>query len=240
MTDTVNMNDVMTKIAQIRELSSRASTQHEAEVAAGKMAKLLLRYNLTLADIESHVRETNRRVTHEAFSTTTASWKQLLLDAVAQAHLCRCLFHSGGSATVVGHEHNLIVVRETWEWLAVVADNSMRVAREIAKLLGDTRAERHKVRWGNDFKMGFVVGINAAYTQMRREVKEEVTTNEWAIVPVLENEVAVEFKNLFPRTKNKYSSYRPTAAYDLGRDAGSRVNLGGQLGQSRRNPALEG
>lgn len=229
---------VMAKIAQIRALAERGGTRHEAEVAAAKMADLLLRYNLSLADIDAHARESGRRVVHESYETTAALWPQLLLDVIAQAHLCKAIRHGHGRMSVVGHEHNLIVVRETWGWLRAEAARLAPAAWQEAVAAGDGYAATQRARWSNDFKAGFVAGIDAAYRAMQRETRAAVRPSEWSIVPVLEAEVTQRYRELFPQSRERTHTLRGTTAYDRGKAAGRATNLGRQVGGSRSTAAI--
>lgn len=248
-TKDAKLDDVMQRIAKIRALAERAGTQDEAEVAASKMNELLLKYNLTLGDVERHAQATNRTVAHELYKSGQARWKIDLLFVVAKAHMCKGIYHQGGSRrldgkggamTVVGHEHNLIVVRETWHWLMKVCSNLDGPAADLSGIYWQG-GRAAIAAWMRDFRMGFVEGIRVAYEAMREQVKAATDPGEWAIVPVIDQEVMTVYNQLFPRTGTRSgATIRNGDAFGQGKQAGLNTNLSRQVGGSRSNPAIAG
>lgn len=246
----VNLDEIMSRITKIRELATRGGTQHEAEVAAGKMAELLLKYDLTMAEIDAHVESSARSVTEDTFEFRANRWRQDLLYRVAEAHLCRAIRFTGYQAQgkshwcrmmVVGHDHNLIVVRETWEWLQVECLRLCGAAFKAAVDSSDTGALLKPEGWRRGFHYGFVTGIADSYRAMRTRVEAEVTAEQWAMVPVLENEVQLRWDELFPKTGDMGKA-QPVqrSAFDQGREAGRGVNLGRQVAGQGGELALVG
>lgn len=233
-----NLAEVMVKIAHIRELATRGGTRHEAEVAASKMASLLLKHNLTMADIDTHARETGRAVTKDSVTTGRIGWKQMLLYIISKAHMCECINLGNGTMTVVGHEHNLIVARDTFTWLSDIVPDMAETARIVAAGKGDFRTVTDKTKWLNDYKNGFCTGVDDVYRQMRATVRRETSDEQWAIVPVMEQEVAAYYKELFPRTRQSSKKVRLNDAYGSGVRDGRNINLGGQVSGGRGHRAI--
>ena len=246
MTDqTLNLDDIMTRIAKIRTLATRGGTRHEAEVASAKMAELLLRYNLSMADIDTHAQETKRSVVSDAFDFRTSRWQQTLLFVVAEAHLCRALRYTKFEprryhvrVMVVGHDHNLIVVRETWAWLQTEIDRLGKAAVNRAINDGDWMAEENRASWLTAFRRGAVDGIYDSYAAMKRSLRAEVGA-KWALVPILESEVAQVYEGMFPkRGQMPRSPSVDPIAYQEGVAAGRAVNLGRQVRSGAENLEL--
>lgn len=245
MAERVDMADVMSKIAHMREVSEeRGFAPAEVEKAAVKMAEWMLRHNITHADIDRYAKASGRSVVSESYPVVM-SWRQVLLTTVADAHMCKVIKHIGsrnpqqGQMTVIGHEHNLIVVRETWQWLIAEGDRLATEHHRHAKLT-DGRALNQPTKWKTDFKMGFTTGIGRAYRTMQADVRESVGEDQWAIVPLMNAEVERAFDELFPKAKKgRGAKYRPSDSYERGVRAGEQTNLGRQVGGEAR-PAIGG
>ena len=240
-----DLKAVMGKIAKLRELAERGGTVAEAEVASAKMAELLLRHNLSMQDITDYATETGRKVVDDTFDFRANSWRQSLLFTVAEAHLSAAVRIKGFTPrshhcrmVVVGHEHNLIVVRETWEFLQKEVIRLGNAMVKVAAAAGDEMAVRKPGTWLRDFQLGAVMGIDASYAEMRGRVRAEVG-DQWAIVPVIEGEVTRYFEELFPETTNRAQIAKVGVdAFEAGQKAGRGINLDRQLGGTETSAAI--
>ena len=280
MTDTIDFEAITTKLTQIRALAERAGTLAEAEVAAAKLTDLLTRYNLTLADLDAHAEKAGRRVQSEDldYQKSANKWHGSLLHVLARAHMCRAVSHPWkNSVTVVGHAHNLIVVRELYLWLVDEIDRLAKIERDRIKAMPlpeepgprpdyipygkpgyhdykmairdyhererpyrDAARLKHDAanRWSafrHAFRLGAVNGIREALRKAQQQVKDSVTTEQWAIVPVLEKEVAQVYREMFPHTTpGSAPRMSSSGAYSAGRAAGAGINMHRQVGSSGR------
>jgi hypothetical protein len=228
-TDVVKWDDILAKLAGIKALADRGGTLAEAEAAAMMMAKFLFRYNLTLLDVERHVTESGRAVTSEEIVTTTAGWRRFLLNAVAQGHLCRAVCNDG-TTTVVGHAHNLLVVRAMFLWLADEVNRLCELAYRDAVAEGDWGAIYHGRSWKNGFRLGAVVGITRSYQTMLRDAEREATEAEWALIPLMGEEVDTLVGMLFPTLQRLAPPGIGIAGgFAAGEAAGAAINLQRQI-----------
>jgi hypothetical protein len=124
---TINQ-DILEKIAQIKKLADRAGTLGEAEAASAMLSKLLLKHQLELSDLDAIADEERQPVTHERVNIGGKnSWKRDLMYGLAQANLCKSFYYSGTDhMVIVGHAHNMIVVKELYFWLV---DEIYRIAK---------------------------------------------------------------------------------------------------------------
>lgn len=233
---------ILEKIVAIRERTFTANgvSQHEAETAASMLASLMLKHNITMMDLDQYAQNSGRKVVNDRVQTSSAGWSRTLLHFVARAHTCEAVIDSSTHMSIVGHEHNIIAAMETYQWLYGVAQTLSKLGLSNARTLGDARAIRKPTMWTNDFKMGFAHGVEVAFKRMKSQVREEVGEDKWALVPVMEQEVATEFARLFPDTRDTTVRYRQTDAYGLGQKMGSGVNTDRQVGSSRAAGALSG
>jgi hypothetical protein len=245
---TPNLDEIMSKIKKIRELATRGGTQHEAEVASAKMAELMLRYDISTMELDAHAESTDRVVTEDTFDFRANRWRQDLLFKVATAHSCKGIRINGIPPKshwcrfiVVGHDHHLIVVRETWEWLQAEVLQLCAKAFKAAKAAGDWDALHQGESWQRAFHYGAVAGIQESYRAMKAQVKAEVGEERWALVPVMEGEVALRVEELFPTLGNigRTPGLKSASAYDQGKKAGRAINLGKQV-KGGKEAALAG
>lgn len=136
----VDLNSLLALVKKLLRLAAQGSGATEAEAAAAldKANNLLLKANLSLADVELGAAATAQGVTREELKTghddiviTNEDWKIDLLRAVARANLCKVITHRGRdlgraakwktwaetSASVVGLPANRTVVIELFQWL---------------------------------------------------------------------------------------------------------------------------
>lgn len=243
------LTDTLAKIEKIRALAERGGTQAEAEVAAAKMNQLLLKHNLTLMDVEEFATRTNQAVKDEWFEMPgSLLWKSDLLFTVAWSNLCKAVRWGGSRGRkprmhVIGHAHNLVVVREMYEWLFAEASRlsrqELKAAKRDASYFGLPVADS---AWKTAFCVGFVRGINEAFTRVRRELKAETAAEQWAIVPEIEQEVEDRLAILYPKLgtgRRTRINGNAGDAYAKGRAAGAAINIGSrQVGGSAASKAI--
>jgi hypothetical protein len=240
-------DNILKKLSDIRARAERGGTLAEAEVAAAMMNKLLLKHNLTLADVERYAEGTKRVVERDKIPSDTAMWKANLMWTVADAHMCKMVRHPGhrygrgAILEVFGHSHNLIVVRETYLWLLDVINRLADEAHERALENWDYEAEESPRAWKNSFRTGATFGVSAAYRAMRAELKAEVG-NAWALVPVLEAEVQQAMDLAYPKLSSGGKLHIANkSAFSQGKQAGQAINVGSrQVGGRSGAKALAG
>jgi hypothetical protein len=94
-------------------------------------------------------------------------------------------------------------------------------------------AEERWNQFRHAFRLGAVTGIDMALRENAKRIKDETPADQWAIVPVLEAEVAAYYEELFPAdTRTKVRGLRPSSGggYDRGKAAGKSINLSRQVG----------
>jgi hypothetical protein len=238
--DHVNWEDVLTRLAGIKALADRAGTLAEAEAASTKMAALLLRYNLSILDVERHGAANGRTVTKQQMHTTEALWRRLLLRGVAEGHLCQAVHQDGtGKDTLVGHAHNLLVAREMYLWLVDEINRLCVRARREASA-HDELAVTHPRQWNGSFRLGAASAIYDAYQRLLLEAERETDPTAWALVPVAREEVSALVRELFPTIRTATFSIQDANAYEQGRVAGSQIGLQPQVHGVTRPASLPG
>jgi hypothetical protein len=198
------------------------------------MAALLLRYNLSILDVERHGATNGRTVTKQQLHTTEALWRRLLLRGVAEGHLCQAVHQDGtGKDTLVGHAHNLLVAREMYGWLVDEINRLCDRARKEASA-HDELAVTHPRQWNGSFRLGAASAIYDAYQRLLHDAERDTDPAAWALVPAAREEVSALVRELFPTIRTATFSIRDANAYEQGRAAGSAIGLHPQVHGSNR------
>lgn len=243
------LESLLAKLELIRQRTEdRGFTQAEAEAAAEKMNALLLNHNIDMMQLEAFANRTNREVISEKLKADAALWKFALAGIVAEAHLCKAVsrrvtrggggWDGGGRVyTVYGHSHNLIVFRDVYEWLLGVISEATELAHQQAKASENVMiywdARHHARSWKSSYRIGFISGLQAAFARARKTTEENAS--EWALVPVLEQEVEDAVKEKHPILRSVGSlTISHDHAYLEGYLDGDRVNTDRQVRGSER------
>lgn len=270
---TIN-NEILDRLKKIQNLANRAGTLHEAEVASAMLSKLLLQNNISMRDLDDIADQEKKRVTHERFYLNGRNnWRRDLVYRLALANLCRALQYEGRPyMVIIGHDHNLIVVKEMYLWLSEKLPQLAKEAHKAAKLapfptapqpidfgltIDEVRdwnyhseektayskaryqhsiesdswhdARYHGKTWVNSFLVGAVSGVCEKMREERDALKNEVTADQYALVPVIEQEVEDYMNSVFnPKTTGGRRITSP-GAYKAGQAAGRDVNTARQV-----------
>ena len=246
--DDARWNEVMERLTRIRALADRAGTLAEAEAATAALSRLLLRYNLSMTDLDDLQGDTRGGVETEVFEVAnSAGWRHYLLHALAQSHFCRAVRYPGTRrAVLIGHPHNITVVKDLHRWLSVVIDRLAASTweeerdREAARLLLDDESPYHRFAearaalpgkagrrgWTSAFRAGAVDGIWRRLLDEREMLKEETSEEAWAVVPLLDAEVQAFMDEAFGNVGSYQISAGNPVGYQAGRDAGYAINIG--------------
>ncbi len=248
-------DELLARLARIEALAERAGTLAEAEAAAAALSRLLLRHNLSLAEVGEHRDRADAGgvTAREHRLANGAAWRHYLLHALAQTHLCRAIRHKGDRATLVGHPHNLAVVTDLYRWLSAAIERlanrtwAARLERRAAELLlaappetqtrfadalaAATRDMPAKRAWLTAFRTGAVDGIWRRLLDERRKLEAETAPDRWALVPLLEREVEVFMGERYARLGSYAVPGGDRAGYEAGHAAGYAIDIGArQLG----------
>lgn len=155
------LRSVLDKIAKLRALAAGATTQGEAEAAAGQAAALAAKYQIDEAQIEAASGERAEEIGEgdELWTSETRNekWRSCLAAALAEDHGCAMIRTSWDGLTIyhiAGRPSDVALVRYLFAWLHV----------EIARLSERERGRAAK----NSFRYGAVVGVLGAMRAARK------------------------------------------------------------------------
>lgn len=220
------MESILSRIAKLHELASRPGTPAEAEAAAAKVQTLLLKHNLSLADVETHASGLGE-VSMMTLPAQDSIWRAKLLGVVANAHLCRAVrthdvMGLPETFSILGHAHNLRVVQSVYPWLCQLVPNM------ALKASADHVSETHRIgiqTWLHSFRLGMIDGIADAYAKARADLNDET-----GLVPI-DDAVQQALEDAFPDAMpHRPGGEADIGAYQAGVAAGRNVNTDTQLG----------
>jgi len=128
---------VIDLIAKLLRLST-SSNEHEAALAASRAQELLIKHNLSMAEIEAHRDDKDKtpvNLLSETLDITVpknyGDWKKFLIASVAKYNLCKAILSSDGSRVyIIGPQQNVEVVKLLYGWLV---DQIMTLSSKACK-----------------------------------------------------------------------------------------------------------
>jgi hypothetical protein len=226
MTDT-ELSKVLDKIQKLRALSA-SENEHEAALAASKMAELMLRYDLEMADLEGYTPEESDPFDQIYFEPQRGvggiNWRRRLVSIAAYGAGCKTVVFTTkygdprGKWSIVGRRHNLEMFRELYAWLQ---EELLRVADTQCHQREETWV--HATAWKQSFLIGAVQGVYEQLYEMRKSVEAE---NSHGLI-VLTQELEEAYAKMHPHTKNVRNEQSRVngAAYHSGLGAGKTASL---------------
>lgn len=220
---------ILSKIQKLLRLST-SSNPNEAAVAAAKAQELLLKYNLSMTQVEGYSAEKAEPIGEEyqRFGQNVVNWKVTLSHHVARNNLCR-VFTSGSALVWVGKSSNIQVARYLTD--TMIADIE-RLGNEywngILKLRELNLAPPDLVFiHGRTWKQGFYLGAIDTIKERLRASKQHLMNadaNMNALVVKEDDALAAYLKRF---NLHAGASYRSTnnSGYSAGREAGGLVSF---------------
>lgn len=155
-----NIDDaILQRIRKLLAMSRGNANENEAAIAAQRVQELLIKYNLSLSDVEQ--RDSTGKIIEDGDIMTSSSnpWRRDLALACARLYLCdyywhhvrymtdtrKCGYIRGDRHNFIGLAHNVIVAKEMFVYLV---DTVERLAKESRKALKQTHPYEHAFRHG--------------------------------------------------------------------------------------------
>ena len=176
--------DIKSVLEQIQKLLNfEGRTQAEIETATALANKLLLKYNLSIADVEGHIRKDRGKIVQDDFglddyqAKTDGSWVMSLVNVIARHNMCQAIHYPDhyqrygqGFMRLVGMNHNIEIA--TYMILALITkiESMYKIAWKEYQA-NDGCEKRNTYRRG--YCLGFVRGLNEKlYAENVKSVKE--------------------------------------------------------------------
>ncbi len=231
---------ILSRIQKLLRLST-SSNPNEAAVAAGKAQELLLKYNLSMTQVEGYKVENAEPISEEIqyFGKNLINWKASLANVVARNNLCR-VFTTGNALCWVGKETNMQVARylsdtliADLERLAEAYWQGILYLRTLNLVTGEN-ATIHGRAYKNSFYAGAVEVIRERLAASKRQLQNaDINMNAMIIV---EDDALAQYLKRFNLHATQRSGPTTNSGYAAGREAGASVSFrtgvgsGGSLG----------
>jgi|SRR5262245_23978528 len=216
-----NLDRIKSLIEKLQRLS-KSSNVHEAELAASRMADILLKYNLSLSDIELEEEKLEKGSMNLGGSSCESLWRADLHSGISNYNFCRSIRINGTQRVAcLGKKHNLLGVQYMYDYLSKTI---WRLAKEAANQDGLELAGRYS--YLNSFATHAVWAI-VARLKAERETKVKVESDSRALVVQEDALVQKEFDADMGKDtiKTKRSGVMDAVAAIRGREAGKRVGI---------------
>ena len=197
------------KLMRLQESAQAIGSIAEAANAAERVQDLLLKYNLSMAEVEGF-EEDESKVIHEIvnasdlnFNHREGKWLTALAGGLSRYNMCRSINTVSGNKlvkiTFIGEPQNLEVVRYLFEILVPRARQLVR--QEFNRYNGLEKLGTFR----RGYLMGFAMGVS---TQLReaQERQERESAQVTALVRVKSEAVEKKTEELFPYLRSARSS----------------------------------
>lgn len=216
----MNLDRIKNLIDKLKRLS-KSSNVHEAELAASRMQDILLKYNLTLSDVELENEEVRGERSNLGGSSAECLWRGELHSGISEHNFCRSIRVSGTQGMLIfGKKHNIEVVNYMYGYLA---DTIWRLAKESANRDGLALAGRYA--YLNNFANGATRTVLARLRAERtKATKADAKSRD--LVVVEDALVEKKFDEVVKKpVKVKPSGQSDHGAFIKGLAAGAQIGL---------------
>ena len=225
--------DIIRRIQALQQRTvERGCSEHEALSAARIAAKLLAEHGLAMSDIEIRERkdcqqgsiETGRKRSHEVVNC---------IAAIGNLYDCQCWINKGYNVRYVffGFPEDVEACRTLYNMILDAMSRELVKFKRESSFNGMPTGKRQS----HAFLMGMALRIAARLRDIKREQNQETKESTGRDLVIVKGQVVeAQFNQLGLRLGRNYnkSSIGDSQAYQSGRNAGDRVNLGNRKGIS--------
>jgi len=152
-----------------------SSVEGEAQAAAGKLADLLTKYNLSIADLETQGQTGKPQVKEEGYDLGKAAftWKLNLAEKIAQYYYCYSMVNrKDKTVRFVGRPDNVESLQMLYRWLI---DQIKKISSTERKIWMENE-QKHidPLRWQVNFGIG---AANRLKERLEEKAEQEETVN---------------------------------------------------------------
>lgn len=223
----MEQKEIIIKIQKLLALS-KSSNENEAQNAMLKAQKLLIKYKLSLQEVERYSKE-NVKIenlkTEEKFRGK--SWKSNLAKVIADNFGCFIYFNTGNykvhRVCFYGKEDDVIIANIMFEY-AVKWINLE--GNKLVKRMKQDKRRKHFDGIKSDYAIGFIVGLEERF---RSQIKEN---EEWELV-IQKDQAVIDSYNKFSSSFGKISVNekfnRHLKAYKQGKEDGNKFDISDKI-----------
>lgn len=237
------------KLLNLAEGAKAIDSLAEAELAATRAQELLIKYNLSLEQVEEGTvlvmvdREIIKTMGFEKKSDGT--WVSDLWSAIAKNNFCKILYKGRGKwyIVLIGEEHNRLIVKDLVEsFIPRIRALAPKYRKEYLENIEEGTQSwmiEKKGTWRRGFFRGAVEGIRSKLAEHYEELKQESEEiNKMALVKM--DKIEVYMSEKYPKLKyTTQTKSSGTSGREQGFKIGKSMNLnrgvGGRSGHKLLN-----
>jgi len=231
----MTQDNILTTIQNLFAMAEHeTSNENEAAVALQKAQDLLLKHNLSRANIDTApgIRPVNDAVGKvEVNAVTGWTWRKTLLHVIARNNLCKVIGDNGAkTAHLFGRQDNVRSVLEMYYWVGDQLQKMAPAAFRMYKADGGRETAR-------TFNAGFFQGAcRTIDDRLEKPLEDFKAGSGRSVVLASDTSLKDAVGRVFPHTRTSRSTTRMGDGYVRGKAAGNNVRFGqaAQLGGRRR------
>ncbi|MDT8718295.1 DUF2786 domain-containing protein [Clostridium sp. 19966] len=178
--------EVINKILKVYSKSKNNPSEEETRVALLKVQEMLIKYNLTLKDL--NVKEDVQEIKKIHYGNRCRWWHSSLANLLAKNFRCKMYLndHYGGKSIVfIGEEIDVEVCGKTFEYIKDSIAYNCKIHMSKRKIRLKDNIKRTK----ESFILGFITGLKYALTDREK-------SNQWELALVTPVKVQEFYNNL--------------------------------------------
>lgn len=219
------MEDVIYKIQRLLALS-KSSNENEAQNAMMMAQRLLIKYKLSIKDVEQYKKEFIKvDENRTGIKFRGSNWKSNLARIIADNFGCYLFYRTGRTHEICfyGKEEDIIICNIMLEY-AIKSINTN--GDKLIKKLKQDKRRKHFNGIKNDYALGFVKGLDERF-------KEQLKSNEeWALV-LVKDQVVIdsykEFSSDFEKVETQINFNKHLFAFKLGKEDGKNFDISNKI-----------
>jgi len=195
----ITMEKILQKLAKLKSLydSARMSNEGEAEAAAAAINRLLVKYNLTMEQVENTKLKdnslNNEDVSGFTFKSIGGEWELELYKVICNYNFCKVFIRGGGykRLMIVGKKENLDNVKWLKDFLSntFVGLSKRRWKEYEEKNMCKDKFQRH-------YLLGCVMGVRDKFEEQRKNIEKQYN-NVTSLVVKTESSIMNYVENIF-------------------------------------------
>ena len=211
--------------------AEQIGSEEEAQAFATKVQELLMKYNLSMSDIEWE-QEINLEATivewHWPKYSKLSTWNKVLAGMIANAHQCQTMFNDY-YIWFCGLEQNAKVCKETMDYMAWAAYNISE--RAYTKKYNEYSKEGKTWRlkdYKKSFLLGFISRLRERYREYEEKIRSEFSSHSTALVRLSKSlQLAKDFVDKNAKKTVLNMSANNVGGYYDGKKKADEVNIEG-------------
>lgn len=229
------MDNIILKIQKLLALS-KSSNDNEAQNAMMMAQRLLIKYKLSMKDIEQcNYQSIKVDENRTGIRFRRRNWKSNLSYVIANNFGCYLFYRTGRTHEICfyGKEEDVIICNVMLKY-AIKCINSN--GDKLIKKLKQDRRRKHFDGIKSDYALGFVNGLDERF-------KEQIKSNkEWGLV-LLKDQVVIDkyngFSSDFGKIQTGASFNKSLLAFKIGKEDGKRFDISNKIENDEESKFLD-